>query len=193
MISHNGIWQARFGCLFLALVALATVAAPARAQDDVSILLVLPRAAANNDFRAVVTLLSRGQSVDTEGEDRRTALSFAASNGNLQIADFLLQHGANVDHRDRFGETALHWAALNGHVAMVRRLIQAKATIDEQNQNGTTPLMLAIGANRIGVVRALIKGGADPTVNDYTGHNAFDWARGKPQILAILKQARKKP
>ncbi len=146
-------------------------------------------AAQNNDFDGVVRNLQRGDSVDAEGDDNRTALSFAAGNGNLQIADVLLAHGADPDHRDRFGNTALHWAATDGHAEMIRRLIEAKATLDAQNKQGITALMLAIGNNRTGAVRVLIEAGANTAIQDFTGHDAVAWAVGKNSILALLKQA----
>jgi uncharacterized protein len=149
----------------------------------------LPDAAAQNDFDGVVQNLQRGDAPDTEGDDNRTALSYAAFNGNMQIADLLLTHGANPDHRDRFGNTALHWAAAAGHADMVHRLIEAKAAINPQNKQGITPMMLAIGNNRPGVVRSLIASGADPSIQDYTGHNAAAWAVGKNAMLDLLKQA----
>ena len=164
------------------------VAGPARAE--LSDIYILPRAAVNNDYDAVAQMLARGTHVDTEGEDNRAALSFAAGNGNLAIANILLSHLATVDHRDRFGNTALHWAAAGGHTEMVRRLLTAGATIDQQNRQGITPLMLAINAGRRDVVRVLIEAGADPQVQDFTGHDAFAWARDKPAIAAALKQAK---
>ena len=157
-------------------------------SQEPSSLLILPRAAERNDFDSVVSVMQRGDYVDTEGEDRRTALSFAAANGNMQIVDFLLGHQAGVDRRDRFGNTALHWAAMNGHADMIKRLLAAGAAIDRQNGEGTTPLMYAITNNRTLAVRALVDAGADVHIQDYTGHDALSWAQGKPTILPIVQR-----
>ncbi len=181
------------GCLWLiGVVAMLAGAMPARdaaAQADINSLLVLPRAAERNDFDSVLSMLQRGDGVDTVGEDDRAALSFAVANDNMRIVNLLLDHLANVDHRDRFGETALHWAAISGHVDMVKRLIDAHATIDAQNSEGITPLMLAITNNRREVVRALVAAGADVRLEDFTGHDAISWARDRPMILPLLQQA----
>lgn len=173
-------------------VAIAGVALPGvvRAQADMNDLLVLPRAAERNDFDAVLNMLQRGDTADTEGEDRRAALSFAAANGNMQIMNLLLDHLANVEHRDRFGDTALHWAALNGQVEAVKRLLAAHAQIDDQNGQGTTALMMAINNNRRAVVRVLIDAGADPRLEDYTGHDAIAMANGIPAMRAILEKGK---
>lgn len=175
--------------LTLALVGAAVGAPRAVAQADMNDLLILPRAAERNDFDSVLKLLGRGEQVDTEGEDDRAALSFAAANGNMRIMDLLLEHLANVDHRDRFGDTALHWAAITGQVASVKRLLAAHATVNAQNGQGVTPLMLAIGNNRSEVVQILLAAGADPKLEDYTGHDALGWARDKPFILPIVQKA----
>src|SRR6185437_9667158 len=124
------------GAWFLA----AVLGGAARAQADMNDLLILPRAAERNDFDAVLNMLQRGDTTDTEGEDRRAALSFAAANGNMQIMNLLLDHLADVEHRDRFGDTALHWAALNGQTEAVKRLLAANAGINDQNGQGVTAL-----------------------------------------------------
>lgn len=175
------------GIALLVTTALAVSVHPAPAQD-LNNLLVLPRAAERNDFDAILTMLQRGDPVDTEGEDDRAGLSFAAANGNMQIMNLLLDHSANVDHRDRFGDTALHWAAIAGQADSVKRLLAAHATVDAQNGQGVTPLMLAISNNRREVVRILLAAGADARLQDYTGHDALAWAQDKPNILTIVRQ-----
>ena len=184
-VSGRGCW---IGVLMVALAWGAQPVSDAVAQGDMNNMLILPRAAANNDFDSVLELLSRGDKVDTEGEDGRAALSFAAANDNMRIVNLLLDHLANVDHKDRFGDAALHWAAINGHPDMVKRLLAAKATVDPANREGVTPLMMAISNNRRDVVRVLIAAGADVKLEDYTGHDAVSWARDKPMLLPIVKQ-----
>jgi ankyrin repeat protein len=75
----------------LVVAVLALAPPPASAYDapsqELNNLLTLPLAASNDDFNAVLILLSRGTSVDTEGRQGRAALSFAAGNGDVQIAD----------------------------------------------------------------------------------------------------------
>lgn len=175
------------------LVALAWAAMPvhdAAAQgSDINNLLILPRAAANNDFDSVLQLLSRGDHVDTEGEDGRAALSFAAASGNMRILNLLLDHLASVEHRDRFGDVAMHWAAIYGKVDAVKRLLAAGAAVDPQNQQGVTPLMLAISNNRREAARVLLAAGANVRLEDYTGHDALSWARDKPAILPMVQAA----
>jgi ankyrin repeat protein len=183
--------RALIGALGVGWLALTLGLVPVggAAAQDLNDLLILPRAAVNNDFDSVLRLLSRGDAVDTEGEDDRTALCFAAANGNVQIANLLLDHFANIEHRDRFGDTALHWAAINGRVDMVKRLLMAKATVDAPNRQGITPMMMAISNNRREVVRVLVGAGANVRLEDYTGHDAISWARDKSAILAMLQAA----
>jgi uncharacterized protein len=168
--------------------SMAALAARRAAAQNLNDMYSLPLAAQGDDFQGVLTILQQGTSVDTEGEGGRTGLSFAAANGNLRIVNLLLDHLAVVNLRDQSGDTALHWAALNGHVEMIRRLLAAKAEINAQNKQGVTPLMLAIGGNRRDAVRALVVAGADLKLSDFSGHDAFAWATGKPGILPLLGQ-----
>jgi ankyrin repeat protein len=52
--------------------------------------------------------------------------------------------------------------------------------------------MLAVGAGHAAAVRALVASGADPRLEDYTGHDAFYLAMGRPAIVAALKSGRQR-
>jgi len=147
----------------------------------------LADAAAANKTSQVAYLLGQGQSPNFIDPHGRTPLDYAATFGNVAMIKLLLDGGARVDYRDAFGSTALHWAAERGNVDAVEVLIAAKAPLDAQNREGVTPLMLAASTDEAGAVRALLKAGADPRKQDFTGRDAFGWARSQPTIVRLLK------
>jgi uncharacterized protein len=149
-------------------------------------------AASQNSTDGVKSLLLQGGN-DPDGIDStsgRTALDYAASFNNIEMAKLLLDHGAHVDARDTSGSTALHWAAERGNLEVMRMLLESKANVDAANRQGITPLMLAASHTQPAAVRFLLAHGADPKKQDFSGHDAFGWAAGKPSVVQALNAKR---
>jgi ankyrin repeat protein len=142
-----------------------------------------------NDAVGVHALLEGDASPDESDEYGRSALIYAVMSDNISIAQMLVSHGANVNSHDKLGKTALHWAAERGSDDMLRLLLDAKAMVEAQDLHGLTPLMDAAGNGRTDAVRLLLQYHADPKKDDYTGHDAVDWAANHAAIAQALKDA----
>ena len=174
----------------LAGAGLAFLSARAEAQlFDFPEWYTLANAAQNGKDDEIAYLLRRGDNPNFVDPRGHTPLSYVAALGDVDGVKLLVDGGARVDYRDKGGAMALHAAAEHGHAEVVRLLLQLKAPPDVPDHQGVTPLMLAAGANKADVVRLLIAAGADPTKQDYTGRDAANWGRGKPNILQALATA----
>ena len=169
------------------------LAAPhAVAQNKFDSWYTIALAASHNATDQVQSMLVQGgQDPDAvDSVSGRTALDYAASFNNLAMAKILLDHGAGVDARDPSGNTALHWAAERGNIAVMKLLIARKAMVDAADKQGITPLMQAIAHSQPRAVRLLIESGADPHKQDFTGRDAFGWARENPTMMQALEAKR---
>ncbi|HLJ19505.1 MAG TPA: ankyrin repeat domain-containing protein [Stellaceae bacterium] len=144
-------------------------------------------AAAANKIEDVRIFILKRVNLNQADIGGRTALSYAAELGNAQMAKELLDAGASPDQRDKQGDVPLHWAANNGRVEVIKVLIAGHAIVDAPDRQGITPLMSAISHQQVASVRALLAGGADPKKTDFTGRDAFGWARSQPTIVRLLK------
>lgn len=145
-------------------------------------------AVAANDPDRVHGLLAANESPDESDEYGRTALIYAVMLDNFSIGEMLVSQGADVNIHDQLGKTALHWAAERGSSDMLRLLLDTKAVVEVQDVHGLTPLMDAARNGRVEAVRLLLQFHADPRKNDYTGHDAVDWATNAA-IAQALKDA----
>jgi uncharacterized protein len=146
-------------------------------------------AVAANDLVGAHALLAANVSPDESDDYGRTALIYAVMSDNVAIGQMLVSYGANLNIHDKLGRTALHWAAERGSSDMLHLLLDAKAMVDAQNAQGLTPLMVAASNGRAEAVQLLLQYHADPRKNDYTGHDAVDWAEKHPAIAQALKVA----
>jgi ankyrin repeat protein len=80
-------------------------------------------------------------------------------------------------------------AASNNHAPVVERLIAQGAMVDHQERTqGWTALLWAAKQGHAATVEALIRRGADPTLKDFSGRTAADWAHdiGRSDLLPLL-------
>jgi ankyrin repeat protein len=149
--------------------------------------------AERGDIAALDALLRTDREPDVRDHCDWTPLMKAALNGHLEAADRLLAAGAQVDAQDKGGYTALLLAASNNHVPMVERLLAQGAMVDHQERTqGWTALIWAAKQDHEQTVEALIHHRADPTLKDFSGRTAADWAReaGHAGLLNVLETAR---
>ncbi len=120
---------------------------------------------------------------DTRVEARNTAdesvLMLAALKGQLSRCQVLIERGADVN---KTGWTPLHYAATGGHVEVIRLLLDRHAYIDAGSPNGSTPLMMAARYGNASAVKLLLEEGADPSVKNEQGMNAWDFANGVGRV-----------
>ncbi len=81
-------------------------------------------------------------------------------------------------------------AASCGKAGVAKYLISKGAEIDALTSKRDTPLNRAIFWGHIEMVKILLENGADPTIRNDKGNNAFDIAknRGELEILELLNK-----
>lgn len=174
----------------LAVTVLASVARPASAAGPADLRLV--DAAAQQDWKAVRTLIGERVNVNTPRADGATALLWAAHGDDRPTVELLLSAGAKVNAADDHGVTPLARACENASVAVVEALLNAGASPNAAQSSGLTPLMIAAETGSVQVVRSLLVRGADVNASTTTGATALMWAVAAPHadIVRALIEAR---
>jgi len=127
-------------------------------------------------------LIERGDDVNVETEQGRTALDKAVSGHHPAIVRLLAQHGAIVS-ASRRGFTALHLAALLDDAECAEALLACGADINAQDaEYGLTPLLEAMSEGDgdfrgPAVARLLVERGADVAIKDVEGRTVLDYAQ----------------
>ena len=103
--------------------------------------------------------------------------------GDLAAVESAIAAGADVHGRNEAGLTPF-MAALAGNASnsLLDVLLAHGADIDQQAANGMTALMLATSQGTPGQVIYLLNAGADPTVVNAEGQNAYDLARANTAV-----------
>jgi ankyrin repeat protein len=174
--------------LLLTVALLGTTANAAWALDDYLSVIKQVQAVDIPGLRADVL---RGDDLNHQDDQGRTALTVAAIAGNPEMIKLLMQGGARATVRDNDGRVALHWAVQKDNPDAVAALLDSGASIEALDPHGTTPLMMAADQGNLAVIRILLAHHAKVDVRDYTGRSAYDIALGARQTRAaeLLKQA----
>jgi len=117
--------------------------------------------------------------------DPSSILSASQKNNVAEVLRLVTDEGVDPNHGNMVGQTALHIASLWGNVETVGALINAGANVNVQNQIGRmTPLHCAIRGTfqsfydsherRVEVVELLLAAGADVTIADSKGKDAYE-------------------
>ena len=184
--SGRSAGRVHFAGVVLAAVAVAVMAKPAWAADEVI------AAARAGDAAAVRALLAAGADVDARQGDGATALHWAAHRGDLELADVLIEAGADVDAANALDATPLWLASQNGDARLVARLLAAGADANVTLKMGETPLMSAARSGDVGTVELLLAAGADVDATERErGQTALMWAAAQShaEIVGVLVAA----
>ncbi|KAK6106954.1 Ankyrin repeat family protein [Brugia pahangi] len=111
----------------------------------------------------------------------------ACSTGNLQTVGklikekhYLITYAPAINH----GFSGLHYAAKNGHSYVVRFLIMNGADVNLRT-SGYTPLHLAAIGKQHEIISILLQDcGADPSIEDYSGHTYQYYLRNEQGIVS---------
>ena len=140
---------------------------------------------------AAVVLVGCGESAND------SLLIEAAKKGSYEIVKQQLAAGVSVKAKNHWGWTALHGAAIGGHKNVAELLIEHGADLNTKTEDGSTPLHIAALWGRAEFTQFLVSRGAEinpripetaTTYHKKTGKTPMDWAKGKPEIINILRQ-----
>lgn len=147
-------------------------------------------AALNGNLTDVLKMLQQGADANGADEQGRTALMFAAYNGHSDVVKVLLEKKANVNAIDSSGRTALMYSASGPFPVTVDILIKAGANVNlVDNAEHWTALMFAASEGNTEVVKRLLAAGADNSLKDIDGEDAYDFAISNkhPETAKLLK------
>lgn len=114
---------------------------------------------------------------------------------DAKSANLLLESGANPNQADSAGYTLLMSAVTNEADDIVAVLARHKVKLDEQytkfpgQDAGKTALIMAANHGRTESIKALLAAGADKSIRDRAGYNAYQHAEHfrHPGAAALLK------
>ena len=118
-------------------------------------------AARGGDVSMMEKLIGKGVDIQTQDEEKNTALHLAAWHGREEVVPLLLFKGADVHATNGGGKTALHRAADGGNERIVQLLLKEGADVNPVNLRGFTALNAAAKRGATAVVLLLLEKGAD--------------------------------
>ncbi len=150
----------------------------------------------NDDaYRFAGRLLEHQADLNAQDKNGLTPLHWAVRHKNERLVKMLLNKGANANIRDLGDKLPLHWAAIGGYTPIIQQLLQVTNSnfINHKDKRGRTPLQWVLrsregavayegGAKHMPKAKALenigllLQQGADPTIKDNEGYDAFHWA-----------------
>ncbi len=115
-------------------------------------------------------LLGAGAPLDAKDERGRTALHVAADLGKTDLVRFYIDAGLGVNSQNKSKATPLHGASLGGHKDTANALVELGAKLNTLTKDGYAPIHMA---KNLEVIKLLMAAGADPTLKDGNGKDAF--------------------
>ena len=122
-------------------------------------------------------------------------LQVAVWKKDAKSVNLLLENGANPNQSDSTGYTLLMNAVVNEADDVVAVLARHGAKVNEQytkfpgQDAGKTALIMAANQGRTEAIKALLAAGADKSIRDRAGYNAYQHAEHfrHPEAAALLK------
>eukprot|EP00933_Yihiella_yeosuensis_P047037 TRINITY_DN42689_c0_g1_i1.p1 TRINITY_DN42689_c0_g1~~TRINITY_DN42689_c0_g1_i1.p1 ORF type:complete len:484 (-),score=101.32 TRINITY_DN42689_c0_g1_i1:122-1573(-) len=141
------------------------------------------QAATENEVQMLWKLLNEGGAdvEDASNNEKQNLLHVAAYSGAQECLETLLQRPRivkKINAGDRNRRTPMHLAAAMGFHGCVQKLIDARGSCDPKDDTRSTPLHLAVKFDWTNTARYLLEAGADPHLEDASGHNAVDLSKG---------------
>ena len=137
---------------------------------------------------AIVSLLEKGASPNTQNANGETPLFNAVKADSPSSIELLMKNGADWNIRDFLGNTALHHCVRYDAREAAKMLIESGLDINAQNISGKTTLHEAAKQGRIAMVNLLLDNGADINAVDITGKTVLiDSIQGNnPELVTLL-------
>jgi hypothetical protein len=146
-------------------------------------------AALHGQEQVVRFLLERGADIESQAEDRSTAVLAAASRGHTAIVGLLLQRGARCCDANTHGNTAFKLANKKGYSAIVRLLEQAEARQLGITPQVTSPSAPAVPASPTVAGAPTSDVDTPPAINAKPNPNAYAVVIGIEQYRQNLPKA----
>ena len=151
----------------------------------------LMAAAGKNKTYAAKLLLKAGANPNKSTGAGYTAVIIASYENSPEVLELLLRNGGNPNVNDIFEWRPLHHTmkANYAHIKCLKVLLDNGAEINARTNLKITPLHRAAGFGHYEAVNLLLNYGADKTLKDKYGKNAYDRARknGHKNVLSLLK------
>ena len=139
----------------------------------------LAEAASTGNSEAVVALIQKGISINSEDVWGRTPLIAAIGKNQLELFDQLIALGADPNHASKKdGSTPLIASTGEGKELIFRKLLAARVDLNYQDKDGSTALMYAAKSGAWWTVQELLKAGASTELRD---------RHGDPIIVSMLR------
>lgn len=146
--------------------------------------------AKKGDVEIVHMLHQAGSPIDLpDGSSGDTPIIRAMLSGHIDIAEYLAKAGIDPMKVNRFGVSAFVVASGVGSSAILDAMIKSGAPVNFRQKlpdmmakegreviDGVTPLMVAAFSGEIDLIESLLKNGADPSLVDQKGRNAYSYA-----------------
>ena len=150
-------------------------------------------------YKVIPLLLQAGAKVNSQAQDKATALLIASqANDTTSVSLLLNANDIDVNLQDSGGRTALYFACRNSNDEMIECLLKATADPRLCSHNGESPLLVYTfkapsSFVKPSIVAALLKAGADPNVSEKTLNITPLHAacrRGQKDIVQLLLKAK---
>lgn len=143
------------------------------------------------ELTRVQGIVSKGTSVNSVDENKRSALMWAAFKGHTPIVKFLHESGADINLKDKDRQTALMYAINGSFTEVVGYLLKNGAEVNVQTKKQQfSALMTASAKGDVGVVQLLLDSGANADLKDKDGDTAVIFARQyrRSDVVELLEK-----
>lgn len=128
----------------------------------------------NASFDVFNYLAEKQFNFNAKDDEGRSVIQYLAGNEkNVEIVKFLMNKGISTTEIDHEGNTPLMSAVFRGGLNMVKTLQPTKEEINHKNKKGETAFLRAAKLGKPDVLAYLIKNGANTSITNKTGENAY--------------------
>lgn len=129
---------------------------------------------AKQNYDSVSGLLGLGADPNLR-TDAGSAVELAAILEDTRYLRALLEHGGDVDTAiGKSGRTVLFETVLHERMDNLQLLVERGANVNHQSKSGESLLIYAISSDSYKAALELLKLGADPTIEDRWGYDAYE-------------------